>query len=79
MTEITLPSTVTSFARGNNDQSSFYNCTGLTSVTFNCSVPSYALYVSDVSSPFRGCTNIRNVTIGEGCTSIEYYAFLNCD
>ena len=71
--EIVLAEGLTSIA-----QYAFRGCTGLTHVTFNCNVPSYALHVSNSSSPFYQCTNINSVTIGEGCKSIGYQAFYQC-
>ena len=52
----------------------FYECTGLTSVTFaeNSQLESIGGYA------FDGCTNLTSITIPTSVTSIGAYAFNNC-
>ena len=52
---------------------SFYDCTGLTSVTIGNGVTSIG------SDAFYGCTGLANVTIGNGVTIIGQKAFWACD
>ena len=52
--------------------SAFYDCTGLTSVSFPDSVTSIGV------SAFSGCTELTSVTIPEGIESIESCAFYGC-
>ena len=88
LTSVTIPSGVTSYGDG----STFYQCSGLTSVTINCEEV-IAWFSGNTSirevvignnakninqSAFYGCGGITSVTIGSGVTSIGQYAFRNC-
>ena len=50
----------------------FYNCSGMTSVTFPDSVTSIGY------KAFYGCSGLTSVTIEHGVTSIGGWAFYNC-
>ena len=69
--EITLPES----CNGKNyaiNESAFYGCTSLTSVTIPDSVTSIG------SSAFHGCTSLTNVTMGNSVTSIGNDTFMKC-
>ncbi|MBO7227567.1 MAG: leucine-rich repeat protein [Bacteroidales bacterium] len=57
---------------GSTSYGSFYNCSGLTSVTIPNSVTSIGNYV------FYGCRGLTSVTIPNSVTSIGNSAFYNC-
>ena len=52
--------------------STFYNCSGLTSVTIPNSVTAIG------SSAFYNCSGLTSVTIPNSVTTVESYAFYNC-
>lgn len=52
--------------------STFYNCSGLTSISIPNSVTSIA------GSAFNGCSGLTSVTIPDSVTSIDNQAFNNC-
>lgn len=54
------------------DNSAFYNCSGLTSVTIGNGVTSIG------DNAFSGCDGLTSVTIGNGVTSIGDNAFFGC-
>ena len=67
LTQITLPSTVTSVG-----ESAFSGCTALTTVTLPSSVTSVG------ESAFEGCTALTRVNIGTGLTEMSYNLFKGC-
>lgn len=71
LTSVTIPNSVTFI--GNH---TFYNCSGLTTVNFNATS---CTYMGDYySTVFDACTNLSNLTIGEGVTMIPAAAFKGC-
>jgi hypothetical protein len=87
MTEITIPSSVTSIGK-----SSFEGCGGKANI--NCKIPNnntgkfYKAKFTEVvignsvtsigSCTFEDCTSLKSVTIGNSVTKIEYNAFGGC-
>lgn len=65
--DVVIPSSVTSIG-----EDAFFNCTGLTSVTF----PSGITSIGDWA--FYGCTGLTSVTIPDGVTTIGRYVFSRC-
>ena len=70
-TDLTLPDDYNGQKYTLNN-SAFYNCSGLTSVTIPNSVTSIGNYA------FYGCSGLTSVTIPDSVTSIGDYAFCNC-
>ena len=72
---VKIPSSVTyngaTYSVTSIDNSAFYNCTGLTSVTIPSSVTSIGSYA------FEDCTGLTSVTIPNSVTSIASSAFNN--
>ena len=64
---LTIPNSVTSIGA-----QSFYNCSGLTSVTIGSGVTSIANFA------FQGCSGLTSITIPNGVLSIGSSAFNNC-
>ena len=67
MTELTLPSSVTSIG-----ESAFSGCSGLTELTLPNSVTSIG------RSAFGGCSGLTELTLSNSVTSIGGYAFAYC-
>ncbi len=88
LTEITLPSTLTT-----TGETVFYGCTSLTSATVNCTTVPPRIFaectslqtvtltdkvVSIGESAFEGCVSLQSVSSTEGLVSVGPYAFENC-
>ena len=72
LTDLTIGNSVTSI--GNY---TFQNCDGLNTVNWNAvSVTSYPTSTS--YHPFKNCTNLTTVVIGEQVQKVPNYAFYNC-
>jgi hypothetical protein len=67
LTNAIIPNTVTQI-----DNSAFYNCSTLRTVTMSNSVTSIG------PEAFFGCSNLSSVHFGNGLTTIGYRAFYNC-
>lgn len=63
---VEIPSGVTSLYR------TFYDCTGLTSVTIPDTITSLG------EATFDGCVSLQNVTLGDGITSVGSQTFRGC-
>lgn len=72
ITSVTIPSSIT-----NIGYYVFQGCTGISSVTFNATNCS-SMGGSNNYRVFLGCSNITQLTIGEGVTRIPSYAFSGC-
>lgn len=72
ITSVTIPSSITSIG-----YSVFQGCTGISSVTFNATNCSN-MGSAGTNRVFHGCSNITQLTIGEGVTKIPAYAFSGC-
>ena len=66
---VRIPASVTSI-----EESAVYNCTSLTSVTFENN--SSLTTIGDFA--FTGCSKLKRITIPAGVTSIALYAFSGC-
>lgn len=69
---ITLPNTVTQIGKTNVQESGFFGCSSLKTITIpdNCIIGQTA---------FKNCTNLQSVYFGHNCnTSDAYGAFVNC-
>ncbi|MCH5163507.1 MAG: leucine-rich repeat domain-containing protein [Clostridiales bacterium] len=69
---LNIPSTFNGKAVSKIEDSAFYNCTGVTSVTIPSSIKSIG------SSAFSGCTGLTSITIPSSVTSIGILAFSSC-
>ena len=72
ITTADIPSTFKGKPVTSIDESAFYGCSGLASVTMPASVTSIGDYA------FSDCSGLTNVTIPNRVTSISWHAFQNC-
>jgi len=72
-TELNIPSEIDGLAVKGIKTSAFYDKKNLVSVTVPDSV------VTIGNSAFANCTNLRNVSLGNGVTAIDYNTFQNCE
>lgn len=83
LTSITIPTSVEEIG---ND--AFKNCSGMTTINFNaknCAVINnfYDYYINDDNNyhytPFRNCTSLTTLKIGENVTNVPEYMFYDCN
>ena len=63
---------VTNIADGSSKAGAFYNCTGITSITFGSEITSIGAYA------FQSCTGLTELTISDLIITIGDYAFNGC-
>ena len=71
-TSVTIPETIDGYPVTTIDDSAFYNCDSLTSITIpDCVTTIY-------HSAFYDCDSLTNITIPDSVTAIGWYAFYSC-
>ena len=63
---------VTNIADGSSRAGAFYNCTGITSITFGSEITSIGAYA------FQSCTSLTELIIPDTITEINDHAFYQC-
>ena len=69
--DVVIPDTLGGYSVGVIGRESFTNCVGITSITFPDSVWSIECYA------FKGCNKLTKVMLGDGISSVSYFASLN--